>query len=165
MSSSKGKAPASTNGVTTYTKEDLGDIIIQLQKEKVQFIAINEGLTNKKEMFEVDKDRFFKEKNTLVDKRDKLKEQLVVTQLNKEPEVKPRKENLKTKRLSPFDNTKRILQRFIIETRYFQEFYSKDLSYNLNRVQDVINNMVSDIKDWVEPLLRDFLENESDSQD
>ncbi len=74
MSSSKGKALVSTNGVSVYNKEDLNAMIIQLQNEKTQFIAMNKRLTNEKGVFEVDKERLLKEKNTLVDKRDKLKE-------------------------------------------------------------------------------------------
>ncbi len=35
---------------------------------------MNKRLTNEKGVFEVDKERLLKEKNTLVDKRDKLKE-------------------------------------------------------------------------------------------
>ncbi len=55
MSLSKGKTPASSNGIIVYTKENLDNIIVQLQKEKVQLIAINEKLTNEKRIFEADK--------------------------------------------------------------------------------------------------------------
>ena len=94
-------------------------MIIQLQKEKAQFIAINERLATEKRIFEADKDWLFKEKNTLVDKRDKLKEQFAAIKLDKELEVKLRRGSLKAKRPLSFDNIKGTLQGFIIRIRYF----------------------------------------------
>jgi len=70
---------------------------------------MNEGLSNEKGIFEADKDRLLKEKNMLIDKRDKLKEQLAVIKPDKEPKVKLKKGGLKVKRLLSFDNIKGIL--------------------------------------------------------
>ncbi len=104
-------------------------------------------MTNKKGIFEADKDRLFKKKNTLVDKRNKLKEQLVTIKLNKKLKIKLKRKNLKVKRSPSFDNIKRTFQKFIIRTYYFQEFYRKDLSYDLNKVQNAINNIVGNTKE------------------
>jgi len=91
-------------------------------------------LTNEKGIFEADKERLLKEKNTLVNKRDKLKEQLVTFKTNVTSGIKPDKESLKAKKPFLFDNIKRTLQRFIIGTQYYQEFYKKDLFYNSNKI-------------------------------
>ena len=107
MSLSKGKTPASSNGIIVYTKENLDNIIVQLQKEKVQLIAINEKLTNEKRIFEADKNWLFKEKNTLIDKYNKLKKQFATIQPNKELKVKLKKKSLKAKRLLSFNSIKK----------------------------------------------------------
>ena len=76
-------------------------------------------MTNEKIVFKVDKERFFKEKNILINKCNKLKEQFAAFKIGIVSGVKLSKKDLKVKRPSSFDSIKRTFQRFIIKTRYY----------------------------------------------
>src|SRR6266699_2772531 len=106
MSSSKGKAPVSTSGISAYSKEDLGIMIMKLQDEKAQLIAVNKNLINMGRTVKTDKERLLKGKNTLVYKQDELREQLVAVKTRTVgPSVIPgkrtRKRGLKAKKPPP----------------------------------------------------------------
>ncbi len=80
MSSFKSKALASTSNVASYNKEELGNIIVNFQNERVQMIKTYEGFVTiykefvvEKRTFEIVKDRLIYKKNAFVIKCNELK--------------------------------------------------------------------------------------------
>ena len=70
---------------------------------------------------------------------------------------------LKIKRLLSFNSLKENFQRFFIKIQYYQRFYQQSLPFDSNKIQNVIINIIGDISKWREPLLRNFLKNDSDN--
>jgi len=76
--SSKGKAPTSTNGVKAYNKKVLDDKIRRLITANVQLIANKTEIEKVKVNLEADKVRLLSEKNFLVAKRKELRTEIVI---------------------------------------------------------------------------------------
>ncbi len=90
-------------------------------------------------------------KNSLVAKRKKLRAEIIILNItnipirgHQDPLLKPTRDKLKAKRPPPFDNLKKNLQKFLIETRYYQEFYQQSLPFDSDKIQNIIINMVRD---------------------
>ena len=76
--SSKGKAPVSTNDVEAYNKEALGDKICKLTADNIQ-LMIGKMKTKKVRInLKADKTQLFDEKNSLVVKKEKLRAEIVI---------------------------------------------------------------------------------------
>ncbi len=74
----KGKAPASTNGVESYTKEQLAVEIQRLSTANVQLITDKMETEKIKVNLKVDRTRFFGKKNFLIVKKEELQTEIVV---------------------------------------------------------------------------------------
>jgi len=71
--SGKGKVPASTNGVKTYSKEVLNDKISKLTAANIQLVTDKIKIEKVKVNLKVNKIRLFDEKNSLIAKRKELR--------------------------------------------------------------------------------------------
>src|SRR6266699_3083830 len=118
-----------------------------------------------------DKTQLFDEKNFLVVKREELRTEIVTLNIvnvlvrrYQDPLLRPTRDKFKAKRSLSFDGLKKNFQRFFIRARYYQGFYQQSLSFDSDKIQNAIVNMVGDVSKWEEPLLRDFLKNNSDNQ-
>ncbi len=76
--SSKGKAPVSTNDIETYNKETLDDEIRKLITANVQLTTDKMETEKVKINLETDKVRLFGKKNSLIAKREKLQTEIVI---------------------------------------------------------------------------------------
>ncbi len=112
-------------------------------KIKIEKVKIN---------LEIDKVRLFDEKNSLVAKREELRTEIVV--LNavnilirgyQDPFLKPIRNKFKVKRPPLFDSLKENFQRFFTEIRYYQGFYQQNLSFDSDKVQNTIINIIENI--------------------
>ena len=102
-----------------------------------------------------DRARLFNEKNSLVAKKEELRAEIATlntTELpnvpihrHQDPLLRPIQNKLKTKRPPLFDGLKKNLQRFLIGTRYYQRFYQQSLSFDSNKVQNVIVNIIGNV--------------------
>ena len=72
MSISKGKGPASTNGVEAYSKEQLAEEIRRLTTANAQLVNDKLGTEATNAKLEADRNRLINEKNILVAKREEL---------------------------------------------------------------------------------------------
>ncbi len=75
--SSKGKAPVSTNSVEVYSKETFGDEICKLIAANAQLITDKMETEKARVNLEADKMRLFDEKNFLVVKRKEFRIEIV----------------------------------------------------------------------------------------
>ena len=75
--SSKGKAPVSTNGVEAYNKEAFGDEIRRLTAANAQLVTDKMETEKTRVNLEADRARLFDEKNSLIAKREKLRTEIV----------------------------------------------------------------------------------------
>ncbi len=153
--SSKDKAPVSTNGIETYSKKALNDKIRKLTTTNVQLITNKMETEKVKINLEANKTRLLDKKNSLIAKRKELRTKIaalytagssnILVRGHQDPLLKPIWNKFKTKRLPPFDNLKENLQKFFIKTRYYQEFYQQSLPFDSDKVQDAIINIIEDI--------------------
>ncbi len=166
--SSKGKTLTSSNSIKAYNKETL-------RKEIHRFTATNAQLTNDKLNIEAaktklkaDKVKLINKKNIFIVKREELQTELTeavtVFTINVQIPIIIVYDKLKAKRLPPFDGTKETLQGFFTETRYYYKFYNQNLSFDSNKIQNAITNIVGNALKWTELLLKNFFKNDLDNQ-
>lgn len=165
MSTSKGKGPASTSGAEAYSKEQLVEEIRRLTTVNTQLANDKLGAEATNTKLEADRNRLVNEKNILVAKREELRAELETTRAMTAATANTGRDKLKAKRPPPFDGAKENLQPFLTGTRYYQGFYQQSLPFDFDKVQDAIANMTGEALAWAEPLLRDFLENDTDNQE
>jgi len=117
-----------------------------------------------------DRTQLFNEKNSLVVKREELRTEIVALNTAnvpirsyQDPFLKPIRNKFKIKKPPSFNNLKKNFQKFFTETRYYQRFYQQSLPFDSDKVQNVIVNIIGNASKWGEPLLRDFLKNDSDN--
>ena len=158
--SNKGKAPEFTNGVEVYNKEALGDEIRRLTATNIQLMTDKMETEKVRVNLEIDKTRPFDKKNFLIVKREEFQAEIAALNVvnipirsYQNPFLKPTRNKLKAKRPSPFDSLKENFQKFFIRTRYYQGFYQQSLSFDSDKIQDTIVNIVKDTLKWREPLL------------
>jgi len=169
--SGKGKTPASTSGVEAYSKEALSDKIRRLTTTNTQLVADKMETEKARVNLETDRARLLSEKNFLVAKREELRAEIATLNAANIPVrgyqdllLGPIRDKLKAKRPPSFDGSKENFQKFLTGIRYYQRFYQQNLPLDSNKVQDAIINMMENVSKWGEPLLRDFLEYNSDNQ-
>src|SRR6266699_1069844 len=151
----KGKASASVSGAEAYTKEQLAIEIQRLSAANAQLINDKMETEKIKVNLEADRTRLFGEKNSLIAKREELRTEIATlnavglfnapVRSHQDPLLNQGRDKLKTKRPPPFDDMKKNLQRFFIGTRYYQGFYQQNLSFDFNKVQDIIVNIIEDV--------------------
>ncbi len=153
--SNKGKTPASTNNVEAYNKETLSDEIRKLTTANVQLITDKMETKKTKVNLKADKMRLLGEKNFLIVKREELRAEIaalyavrlfnIPIRRYQDPLLKLIRDKFKAKRLSFFDSLKKNLQKFFTKIRYYQKFYQQNLSFDSNKIQDVIVNIMKDV--------------------
>jgi len=131
--SSKSKAPVSTNNVEAYNKETLDDKIRRLITANTQLMINKMKIEKARVNLEADRVRLLGEKNPLVAKRKELRAEIVTLNVAGPPNIpihsyqnpllRPTQDKLKVKKPSLFDSLKKNFQRFFIGIRYYQKFY------------------------------------------
>ena len=114
--SSKDKAPVSTNGVEAYSKETLGDEIRRLITTNVQLVTDKMETEKIRINLEADRIQLFDKKNSLVAKKEELRAEIVALNAanvpirkHQDPFLKPIRDKFKAKRSPPFDGLKKNL--------------------------------------------------------
>jgi len=115
--SSKGKAPVSTNGIKTYIKEQLTIKIQQLTTTNTQLMTDKIKTERTKVNLKTNKTRLLKKKNFLIVKKKELRAEIatinatkssnILTRSHQDPFVKLTQNKLKVKRSFLFDSLKK----------------------------------------------------------
>jgi len=112
--SGKGKTPASTNGVKTYSKEALGNKIRKLTAANAQLMTDKMETEKTKVNLEADRARLFDEKNSLVAKKEELQAEIATLNAtnvpirgHQDPLLGPTRDKFKAKRPPSFDGLKK----------------------------------------------------------